>query len=57
MTIRRMTVTESKTVVESLLEHSFSTNHVVIIDGKCVTLTFELQQSDNDAVIPLIAGA
>jgi sulfur carrier protein ThiS len=54
--IQRITVTESKTVAELLLELGLSLDHVVIIDGKRVSLSFEIQENDCVVVLPLIAG-
>jgi sulfur carrier protein ThiS len=54
--IQRITVTESKTVAELLLELGLSMDHVVIIDGKRVSLSFEIQENDCVVVLPLIAG-
>ena len=54
--IQRITVTETKTVAELLVELGLSTNHVVLIDGKRVPLTFEIQENDSVIVLPLIAG-
>jgi sulfur carrier protein ThiS len=54
--IQRITVTESKTVAELLFELGLSTDHIVIIDGKRVSLTFEIQENDSVIVLPLIAG-
>lgn len=54
--IQRITVTEPKKVAELLIELGLSTNHVVLIDGKRVPLTFEIQENDSVVVLPLIAG-
>jgi sulfur carrier protein ThiS len=54
--IQRITVTESKTVAELLQELGFSMDHVVLIDGKRVPLSFEMQENDSVVVLPLIAG-
>jgi len=54
--IQRITVTESKTVAELLADLGLSTNHVVLIDGKRVPLTFEIQENESVVVLPLITG-
>jgi len=54
--VHRITVTETKTVAELLVELGLSTNHVVLIDGKRVPLSFEIQENDSVIVLPLIAG-
>ncbi len=54
--VQRITVIESKTVAELLVELGLSINHVVLIDGKRVPLTFKIQENDNVVILPLIAG-
>jgi sulfur carrier protein ThiS len=54
--VQRITVTESKTVGELLNELGISINHVVLIEGKRVPLTFEIQENDSVVILPLIAG-
>ncbi|MFW9961572.1 MAG: MoaD/ThiS family protein [Candidatus Thorarchaeota archaeon] len=54
--VHRITVTETKTVAELLVELGLSTNHVVLIDGKRVPLNFEIQENDSVIVLPLITG-
>jgi sulfur carrier protein ThiS len=54
--IQRITVTESKTVAELLIELGLSTDHVVLIEGKRVAPNFEIRENENVVVLPLIAG-
>jgi sulfur carrier protein ThiS len=54
--IQRITVTESKTVAELLIELGLSTDHVVLIEGKRVPPNFEIHENENVVVLPLIAG-
>jgi sulfur carrier protein ThiS len=53
---QRIIVTETKTVGELLSELGLSKDHVVLIDGKRVSLDFEIQENDQVIVLPLIAG-
>jgi sulfur carrier protein ThiS len=53
---QRIIVTETKTVRELLGELGLSKDHVVLIDGKRVSLDFEIQENDQVVVLPLIAG-
>ena len=54
--IQRITLTESKTVAELLLDLKLSTDHVVLVEGKRVSLEFQLQENDSIVILPLIAG-
>ena len=54
--IRKLIVTEPKTVAELLLELELSDEHVVLIGGKRVTLDHQIQENDNVVVLPRIAG-
>ncbi|MBN2230486.1 MAG: MoaD/ThiS family protein [Candidatus Thorarchaeota archaeon] len=54
--IQRIIVTETKTVAELLVELNLSSDHVVLVDGKRVPLTFQIQENDSVVVLPLIAG-
>ncbi|MDH4212545.1 MAG: MoaD/ThiS family protein [Candidatus Thorarchaeota archaeon] len=54
--VQRITVTEPKTAAELLVELGLSSNHVILVDGKRVPLTFEIQENDSVIVLPLIAG-
>ncbi len=54
--IQRITLTESKTVAELLLELNLTTDHIVLVDGKQVQLDFLLQEDDSIVILPKIAG-
>ena len=54
--IQRVTVEESKTVAQLLLELELSTDHVVLVDGKRVPLDFQIEKNESVVVLPLIAG-
>jgi len=54
--IRKLIVTEPKTVSELLLELELSDDHVVLISGKRVPLEYLIQENDNVVVLPRIAG-
>ena len=54
--IQRIIVEESKTVAELLLELELSTDHVVLVDGKRVSLEYLIGEKVSVVVLPLIAG-
>ncbi|MFX1559677.1 MAG: MoaD/ThiS family protein [Promethearchaeota archaeon] len=54
--IRRLIVTEPKTVGQLLVELELSDDHVVLIDGKRVALDYQLQENESVVVLPRIAG-
>jgi sulfur carrier protein ThiS len=54
--IRKLIVTEPKTVTELLVELNLSDDHVVLIEGKRVSLDYEIQENENVVVLPRIAG-
>ena len=54
--IRKLIVTEPKTVAEFLLELDLANDHVVLIDGKRVDLDYQLKENDRVVVLPRIAG-
>ena len=54
--IRKIIVTEPKTVAELLLELELSDDHVVLIAGKRMTLDYPIQENDSVVVLPRIAG-
>ena len=54
--IRKLIVTEPKTVAELLVELDLSDDHVVLISGKRVALDYQLQENDSVVVLPRIAG-
>ena len=54
--VRKLIVTESKTVAELLIELNLSDDHVVLIDGKRVALDYQLQENESVVVLPRIAG-
>ena len=54
--IRKLIVTEPKTVAELLVELDLSDDHVVLIEGKQVSLDYEIQENENVVVLPRIAG-
>ena len=54
--IQRITLTESKTVADLLLDLNLSNDHVVLVQGKRVPLDFRLQENDSIVILPLIAG-
>lgn len=54
--VRKLIVTEPKTVAELLIELNLSDDHVVLIDGKRVALDYQLQENESVVVLPRIAG-
>ena len=54
--IRKLIVTEPKTVAQLLLELELSDDHVVRIGGKRVALDYQLEENDSVVVLPRIAG-
>ncbi|OLS30688.1 MAG: hypothetical protein ThorAB25_08150 [Candidatus Thorarchaeota archaeon AB_25] len=54
--IRKLIVTEPKTVAQLLLELELSDDHVVLIGGKRVALDYQLEENDSVVVLPRIAG-
>lgn len=54
--IRKLIVTEPKTVAELLLDLELSDDHVVLIAGKRVALEYQIQENDTVVVLPRITG-
>ena len=54
--IQRVIVEESTTVAELLLELKLSADHVVLVDGKRVSLNFQISENESVVILPLIAG-
>jgi sulfur carrier protein ThiS len=54
--IRKLIVTEPKTVAELLLDLELSDDHVVLIAGKRVALDYQIQENDSVIVLPRITG-
>lgn len=54
--IKRIIVTETKTVRELLAELDLSNDHVVLLDGKRIDLDTEIHENDSVVVLPLIEG-
>jgi sulfur carrier protein ThiS len=54
--VRKLIVTEPKTVAELLTELDLSDDHVVLIGGKRVALDHHIQENDTVVVLPRIAG-
>ena len=54
--IRKLIVTEPKTVAELLVELDLSDDHVVLIGGKRVSLDYEIKENETVVVLPRIAG-
>jgi sulfur carrier protein ThiS len=54
--IRKLIVTEPKTVAQLLLELELSDDHVVLIGGKRVALDYQLEENDSVVILPRIAG-
>lgn len=54
--IRKIVVTEPKTVAELLIELDLSDDHVVLISGKRVTPDYQIQENESVVVLPRIAG-
>lgn len=54
--IRRVIVTETKTVGDLLVELKLTTNHVVLVDGKKVSLDTIINENDTVVILPLIEG-
>jgi sulfur carrier protein ThiS len=54
--VRRLIVTDPKTVAELLIELDLSDDHVVLIDGKRASLNYQIQENELVVVLPRIAG-
>jgi sulfur carrier protein ThiS len=54
--IQEVIVTTQKTVAELLQELDISTEHVVLVNGKQISLDFQLKESDKVVILPKIAG-
>ena len=54
--IRKLVVTEPKTVAELLIELDLSDDHVVLVEGKRVSPNYEIQENESVIVLPRIAG-
>jgi sulfur carrier protein ThiS len=54
--LTRITVTETKTVAQLLAELELSIDHVVLVDGKKMSLDSVIQENDTIIILPLIAG-
>lgn len=54
--IRKIIVTEPKTVAELLIELELSDDHVVLVGGKRVAPDYQLQENESVVVLPRIAG-
>jgi len=54
--IRKLIITEPKTVAELLHELDLSDDHVVLIEGKRVDSDYQLQENESIVVLPRIAG-
>jgi sulfur carrier protein ThiS len=54
--IRKLVVTEPKTVAELLIELDLSDDHVVLVEGKRVPLNYEIQENESVVILPRIAG-
>jgi sulfur carrier protein ThiS len=54
--IRKLSVTEPKTVAQLLLELDLSDDHVVLIGGERVALDYQLEENDSVIILPRIAG-
>ncbi|MGY5852122.1 MAG: MoaD/ThiS family protein [Candidatus Thorarchaeota archaeon] len=54
--IRRVTVTETKTVTQLLEELKLSKDHVVLVDGTQVSKDTLIHENDSVVILPLIAG-
>ncbi len=49
-------MTEQKTVADLLRELDISDDHVVLVNGKQMSLDFQLEENDKVAILPKIAG-
>lgn len=54
--IRRILITETKTVAQLLEELELSTDHVVLLDGKRVSPDTEIRKDDRVVVLPILEG-
>jgi len=54
--IYRLTLSQSKTAAELLVELNLSTDHIVLVEGKRVSADFLIQERDTVVILPLIAG-
>ena len=54
--VRKIIVTEPKTVSELLIELELSDDHVVLIGGTRVASDYQIQENENVVVLPRIAG-
>jgi sulfur carrier protein ThiS len=53
---KRITVEESKTARELLVDLELSTDHVVLVEGKRIELDAVINENTLVIVLPLIAG-
>ncbi len=54
--IRELNLTESKTVAQLLDELDLSHDHIVLVDGKRLSLDNVVDENETVVVLPLIAG-
>ena len=54
--VRKVTIDSPITVAELLLDLKITNDHIVLVDGKQVSLDFLLSEQDNVIVLPKIAG-
>lgn len=54
--IQRITLEESKTVTQLLLDLGLSDDHIVLVDGKRVSPDFLIDENESVVILPRIAG-
>jgi len=54
--IQKITLEESKTVAQLLIDLGLSNDHVVLVDGKRVSLDFQIDENESVVILPRIAG-
>lgn len=54
--IQKITLEESKTVAQLLIDLDLSHDHVVLVDGKRVSLDFLIEENESVVILPRIAG-
>ena len=54
--IHKFIVEKSKTVAQLLVDLGLSNDHIVLVDGKRVSLDFQINENESVVILPRIAG-
>jgi sulfur carrier protein ThiS len=54
--IQKFIVEKSKTVAQLLVDLGISNDHIVLVDGKRVSLDFQINENESVVILPRIAG-